>query len=174
MLGNFEFYKSHSRNQPTKFFIDFEKNSHLRINPVKKVILFTNARDEKRIKEWAAHHLLIGFNTIYIFDHKSQTPLKDVFKNFDKRVVVERCEMNAAPKLPLMKRASEIACLMKADWFIYLDADEFIILNIIIESIRCSNKKVKIILCPFYCMIYIIWKISNNTLHIIFIIINIS
>jgi len=129
MLGNFEFYKSHSRNQPTKFFIDFEKNAHLRINPVKKVILFTNARDEKRIKEWAAHHLLIGFNTIYIFDHKSQTPLKDVFKNFDKRVVVERCEMNAAPKLPLMKRASEIACLMKADWFIYLDADEFIILN---------------------------------------------
>jgi hypothetical protein len=28
-----------------------------------------------------------------------------------------------------MKRATEIACLMKADWFLYLDADEFLILN---------------------------------------------
>ena len=37
----------------------------------KKVALFTNARDEKHIKEWAAHHLLIGFEYIFIFDHKS-------------------------------------------------------------------------------------------------------
>ena len=47
----------------------------------KSVALFTNARDEKNIKEWAAHHLLIGFDKIII------------------------------------------------DWFIYLDADEFLILG---------------------------------------------
>jgi hypothetical protein len=129
MLGHLDFYKSQSQHNPTKFFIDFEKKPMLREIPVKNVMLFTNARDEKRIKEWAAHHLLIGFNTVYIFDHKSQTPLKDVFRNFDKRVIIERCEMDAAPKLPLMSRAAEIAAKMKADWFIYLDADEFIILN---------------------------------------------
>jgi hypothetical protein len=33
----------------------------------KKVALFTNARDESHIKEWAAHHLLIGFDYIIIF-----------------------------------------------------------------------------------------------------------
>ena len=32
----------------------------------KKVGLFCNARDEKNIKEWAAHHLLIGFDVIII------------------------------------------------------------------------------------------------------------
>lgn len=130
MNGNFDFYtKKINKRQKTKYFINFEKNPKLRTNPVKKVILFTNARDENNIKEWAAHHLLIGFNLIYIFDHKSQVPLKEVFKNFDKRVIVERCEMDTAPKLPLMSKAAEIACKMKADWFIYLDADEFIILN---------------------------------------------
>jgi len=100
-----------------------------RNNPVKNVILFTNARDETNIKEWAAHHLLIGFNLIYIFDHKSKTPLKTVFKNFDKRVVIERCELNKPPKLHLMNHAYKIATILKADWFIYLDADEFIVLN---------------------------------------------
>jgi hypothetical protein len=96
---------------------------------INKVILFTNARDEKNIKEWTAHHLLLGFDFIYIFDHKSQIPLKSVFANFDKRVVVERCEMANKVKLPLMNKAAQIAKQADADWMIYLDADEFIILN---------------------------------------------
>ncbi len=106
-----------------------ERAPHLRKMPVKKVMLFTNARDEKHIKEWAAHHLLIGFDHVYIFDHKSTIPLTREFTGFDARVVVERCELDVPPKFPLMKRAAEIAANMRADWFIYLDADEFIILN---------------------------------------------
>jgi hypothetical protein len=94
-----------------------------------KVMLFTNARDEKNIKEWAAHHLLLGFDLIYIFDHKSKIPLKTVFSNFDQRVQVERCEMSNKIKLNLMNRASKIAKILNVDWMIYLDADEFIILN---------------------------------------------
>jgi hypothetical protein len=94
-----------------------------------KVMLFTNARDEKNIKEWAAHHLLLGFDLIYIFDHKSKIPLKTVFSNFDQRVQVERCEMPNKIKLNLMNRASKIAKILNVDWMIYLDADEFIILN---------------------------------------------
>jgi hypothetical protein len=101
----------------------------LRAMPVKKVMLFTNARDEKHIKEWAAHHLLIGFDNVYIFDHKSTIPLTSEFAGFDTRVIVERCELDIPPKIPLMCRAAEIAAIMRADWFIYLDADEFIILN---------------------------------------------
>jgi hypothetical protein len=31
-------------------------------------ILFTNARDEKHIKEWIAHHLNLGFNQIQIYN----------------------------------------------------------------------------------------------------------
>jgi hypothetical protein len=100
--------------------------------PVKNVALFCNARDEKHIKEWAAHHLLVGFNRIIIFDHNSKVPLSTVFQNFDKRVAIIR--YNTPPsqnnvKIQLMNYALNIAKQMKVDWFIYLDADEFIILN---------------------------------------------
>jgi hypothetical protein len=96
----------------------------------KKVCLFTNARDEKHIREWAAHHLLIGFDKIIIFDHKSKTPLKKVFENFDKRVkIINVSYLNNGIKLILMDKAADIANYLKMDWMIYLDADEFIILN---------------------------------------------
>jgi hypothetical protein len=103
----------------------------------KKVGLFCNARDEKNIKEWAAHHLLIGFDSIIIFDHKSIKPLTDVFKNFDKRVKIIRTELNDGNiKIHLMNNAKTIAKNMNLDWFIYLDADEFLILNKLFKGVK--------------------------------------
>ena len=93
--------------------------------PVKNVALFCNARDEKHIREWAAHHLLIGFNRIIIFDHNSIVPLSTVFQNFDKRVAIIRYDTppsQANIKVHLMNNALHIAKQMKVDWFIYLDA----------------------------------------------------
>jgi hypothetical protein len=96
----------------------------------KQVGLFCNARDEKNIKEWAAHHLLIGFDRIIIFDHKSVVPLKEVFSNFDKRVQTMRVELKDGNiKQGLMNYASILAKNWNLDWFIYLDADEFLVLN---------------------------------------------
>jgi hypothetical protein len=96
----------------------------------KKICLFANVRDEKHIREWAAHHLLIGFDKIIIFDHKSIIPLKKVFKGFDKRVkIINVSHLGKSIKGPLMNKASEIAKMLEMDWMIYLDADEFIILN---------------------------------------------
>jgi hypothetical protein len=91
--------------------------------------LFTNARDEKNIKEWVAHHLLLGFNLIYIFDHKSKIPLSQELNIFKKGVIVERCELDGPIKLWLMMRAAKIATSAAADWMLYLDADEFLVLN---------------------------------------------
>jgi hypothetical protein len=125
MFNGLNFF-TQNKHQKTKYYINMEK---LRRMPVKKVMLFTNARDEKHIKEWATHHLLIGFDHVYIFDHKSTVPLSGEFAGFDKRVIIERCELDVPPKFPLMHRAAEIAAIMRADWFIYLDADEFIVLN---------------------------------------------
>jgi len=110
--------KKDPKNQPIKMY-----------GCTKKVMLFTNARNEKNIKEWASHHLLIGFDIIVIFDHKSDIPLKKVFFNFDKRVIVIPCNLESSVKIPLMKKACMMAKTLKMDWFIYLDADEFIILN---------------------------------------------
>jgi hypothetical protein len=95
-----------------------------------KVGLFCNARDEKNIKEWAAHHLLIGFDIIIIFDHKSHIPLSHIFSKFDKRVIIIKTNLpDGNIKTKLMNYASEIAKKLNLDWFIYLDADEFLILN---------------------------------------------
>ena len=93
--------------------------------PTKKVFLFTNARNEKHIKEWAFHHLLIGFDHVFIFDHQSLPPIVP----FDRNVTIIRCNMQNPVKMYLMNEALKIAKMYKADWFIYLDADEFIILN---------------------------------------------
>jgi hypothetical protein len=94
-----------------------------------KTILFTNARDEKNMKEWVTHHLLLRFDVIYIFDHKSIIPLKNEFHNFSKRVIIERVELDNPVKLPLMMRAVKIAKQLGVDWMLYLDADEFLVLN---------------------------------------------
>ena len=94
-----------------------------------KTILFTNVRDEKNMKEWCAHHLLLGFDYICIFDHNSQIPLQQEFKNFNKRVSIVRCEWPNPVKNPLMKQSVNIAKQLNIDWLLYLDADEFLVLN---------------------------------------------
>jgi len=102
-----------------------------------KVGLFCNARDEKNIKEWAAHHLLIGFDVIVIFDHKSKIQLKEIFSNFDKRVSIIRINLQDGNiKTYLMNYASNIAKRLKLDWFIYLDADEFLILSSYFKGVK--------------------------------------
>jgi len=91
-----------------------------------KVILFTNARDEKHIKEWVAHHLNLGFDFIHIFDHKSIEPILDIFKP-NSKIKVERLNIRGNIKILCMKKAIILA---KAyDWMMYLDADEFLVLN---------------------------------------------
>jgi len=103
----------------------------------KNVGVFCNARDEKNIREWAAHHLLIGFDSVVIFDHKSKEPLTEVFKNFDRRVKIIRTELpDGNIKLQLMNSARLIAKQMNLDWFIYLDADEFLIINNFFKGVK--------------------------------------
>jgi hypothetical protein len=111
--------------------------------PTKSVALFTNARDESHIKEWAAHHLLIGFDYVVIFDHKSTMPLSQVFHNFDKRVITIPYNGENPVKLKLMNKAIVIARKLNVDWFIYLDADEFIILNSKFNGIKSLLNKYK-------------------------------
>uniref|UniRef100_A0A6C0K399 Glycosyltransferase family 92 protein n=1 Tax=viral metagenome TaxID=1070528 RepID=A0A6C0K399_9ZZZZ len=115
-------------------FLTHKKNQLIPLNDprrklVGKTILFTNARDEKNIKEWVAHHLILGFDLIYIFDHKSIIPISRDITNFKKGVIVERCEMDGPIKMHLMLKASKIATSAGADWMLYLDADEFLVLN---------------------------------------------
>ena len=95
------------------------------------VYLFTNARDEPKIAEWIAHHLLLGFDKIHVFDHKSVTPISNTIRSLinDKRVSITRVEMDGSIKLDLMTRAVQISQKHNVNWMLYLDADEFLLLN---------------------------------------------
>uniref|UniRef100_A0A6C0LKP8 Glycosyltransferase 2-like domain-containing protein n=1 Tax=viral metagenome TaxID=1070528 RepID=A0A6C0LKP8_9ZZZZ len=103
-----------------------------------RICLFTNVRDEKHIREWIVHHLLIGFTQIVIFDHKSKVPVKEQIKNMNLNnvKVVNAGKINKNVKIRLMNLARTIAVKNNVDWMIYLDGDEFVILNTPYNNIR--------------------------------------
>jgi hypothetical protein len=94
-------------------------------------ILFTNARNEPNIAEWIAHHLILGFDKIVIFDHESDVPIYNQLygNNFDKKVHIMRIKGKGDIKHVYAKLAIKIARIFKADWMLYLDADEFLYLK---------------------------------------------
>jgi hypothetical protein len=96
----------------------------------KNKVLFTNARDELDLKEWIKYHLLLGFDCIYIFDHLSVNPLEDELYNFDSRVITIRInEKKSRIKFKCIELARKISLSIKAEWMLYLDSDEFLVLN---------------------------------------------
>jgi predicted glycosyltransferase involved in capsule biosynthesis len=94
-----------------------------------KVLLYTNARNERNIGEWAVHHLLLGFDGIFIYDHQSDVPITDYLKPFPPKVKIMRITGEGNIKTKLMKSAVSHAKSLQADWMLYLDCDEFLVLN---------------------------------------------
>lgn len=101
-----------------------------RRNDTNLVYLFTNARDEPNIAEWVAHHINLGFDKIYVFDHLSIEPISSKIKtNFDGKLTLLRTKGQGNIKLNLMKDAVNISKKNNVSWMLYLDADEFLCLN---------------------------------------------
>ena len=96
----------------------------------KKTILFTNARDEPHLKEWCKFHLLLGFDCIYIFDHLSEPSISHQLFDFDPRICIFRINLSSSKvKLKCINYAIEFSKAINPDWMLYLDADEFLVLN---------------------------------------------
>lgn len=92
------------------------------------VYLFTNARDEPNIAEWIAHHLLLGFDKIIIFDHLSLEPIQSKLgTNFNNKVDIIRVQGSGNIKFKLMKDAVKISNNKNVSWMLYLDSDEFLL-----------------------------------------------
>jgi hypothetical protein len=101
-----------------------------RRNDSNLVYIFTNARDESNIAEWIAHHILLGFDKVIVFDHLSKIPINQkITTNFDNKLSIKRVDGNGNIKLNLMKRAVNIAKKNNVSWMLYLDADEFLLLK---------------------------------------------
>jgi len=102
----------------------------VRRNDNSSTILFTNARDQPNIAEWVAHHLLLGFNKIVIFDHLSKIPIStSIGSNFNGRLTIIPIQGSGNIKIKLMNDALDIATREGCSWMLYLDADEYINLN---------------------------------------------
>ena len=93
-------------------------------------ILFTNARDEPNISEWVAHHLLLGFDKVIVFDHLSSIPISSsIPTNFNQKLKIIRVEGTGNIKGKFIQKALDIASNENYSWMLYLDADEFLNLN---------------------------------------------
>lgn len=104
-----------------------------RKNDANNIVLFTNARDEPKLAEWVAHHLLLGFDRIIIFDHLSQIPIKEQLHQyaslFSSKVTIIPVNGGGNVKNVLGNRAIHMARRINASWMLYLDADEFLCIN---------------------------------------------
>ena len=131
-----------------------------RKNDERFIILFTNARDEPNIAEWIAHHLLLGFDKIVIFDHLSVEPIQNKLgTNFDNKVQVIRKTGSGNIKEKFGKEAIQIAKDFKASWMLYLDADEFLVIN------KYSNVKQLLSQFRFADALAINWLIFGSSNH---------
>jgi hypothetical protein len=133
-----------------------------------KMFLFTNARDEPSILEWAFHHLLLGFSHVFIYDHLSVTPITSVMADYlkthpenkelvdqiaiirigiDATLTNQNQTQNKNIKIPLMNSALEYSVAENADWLLYLDTDEFLTIN---DATFKEANPVKQLLSLFY------------------------
>jgi hypothetical protein len=129
-----------------------------------KIVLFMNARDEKNLKEWVDHHILLGFDEIHIYDHKSIVHLAGQFDDFNKngmKVYVTRFEKDGGIKVHLMEEAVKKAKLINAEWMLYLDADEFFVIN----SDNISNVKDLMKTYKDYHQVSFSWLMFGSNAH---------
>jgi hypothetical protein len=93
-------------------------------------MLCTNVRDEPSLPEWVQHHLNLGFSPIVILDHESREPVTtQLFPRFARDAVVVRSVTGGGnQKLRWMQQAVTWARALHAQWMLYLDADEFVVL----------------------------------------------
>lgn len=104
-------------------------------------VLSTNARDEPNISEFVVHHLMLGFDHVFVVDHKSKTPIQhevdklpDIFKS---NITVVRHDTDDGRKSDwINKYVVPFALKNCSKYFVHLDADEYIKLRADIANIQ--------------------------------------
>ncbi|MDO5484514.1 MAG: glycosyltransferase family 2 protein, partial [Desulfovibrionaceae bacterium] len=85
------------------------------------------ARDETpHLREWALHHLAVGFEHIIIYDNGSREPVRDTLACLGRLVTVLDFPEQRAPQL-----SAYYHCLRTyrslSRWLAFIDIDEFIL-----------------------------------------------
>lgn len=89
------------------------------------------AKDETPyLKEWVEYHLSIGVQYFVIYDNNSIIPIRETLVEYIKKggVAVIDCPITSRPQLRAYNHCLFHMC-ERTKWIIYIDVDEFIILN---------------------------------------------
>ncbi len=89
------------------------------------------AKDETPyLKEWVEHHVNIGVQYFVIYDNNSIIPIKETLAEYIRKRLVNviDCPIASRPQLRAYNHCLFHMC-EKTQWIIYIDVDEFIILN---------------------------------------------
>ena len=89
------------------------------------------AKDETTyLKEWVEYHLNIGVQYFVIYDNNSIIPIRETLAQYIRQGVVDviDCPIASRPQLKAYNHCLFHMC-EKTQWIIYIDVDEFIILN---------------------------------------------
>ena len=92
-----------------------------------KVAIIAIAKNENQyVNEWIDYHLHIGFDNIIICDNDDELILKDVVT--DERVIIEDYTKVVGVQ-QLAYRQTFVKYRTEYDWFLFIDIDEFLILE---------------------------------------------
>jgi hypothetical protein len=104
-------------------------------------VLSTNARDEVAISEFVLYHLLIGFDFVFVIDHRSVVPIREKLmaelpSEFAQRVLVVRQDTDDGGKMDWINRhVIPFVRRTCSRYFMHLDADEYLRLRADIPSV---------------------------------------
>lgn len=96
-----------------------------------KYVISTNARDEPAIAEFVLYHLLVGFDFVFVIDHRSAIPIADELEKrlpveFLRKTRVVRQDTDGGGKMAwISEHVVPFVRSSCSGYYIHLDADEF-------------------------------------------------
>lgn len=103
-------------------------------------LLAANTKDERNVREWVEHHLLLGFDHILLWNDNSSIFVPERLLSSSSiakgRVTVRHTHLN---KLQYMQRSLHFAKQHHFTYLLYLDLDEYLVLHSNLTSNLTSN-----------------------------------
>src|SRR5436189_5694342 len=97
----------------------------------------TMVRDEPDLREWAAYHVCVGFEHLYVYDNGSKLPVSLVLGDFVAKGLVTLFKVAGSRQQcdTVYVHAISLARL-NTRWMAFIDGDEFILPHEV-NDVRC-------------------------------------
>lgn len=117
-----------------------------RLNNSKVALCAIFKNEAQYIFEWIAHHRLIGVTEFYIADNISTDGCSELLGSLHDDGHIKRIswptQPGVKPQLPAYQKLAELAKNDGVDWALFIDADEFVVLDDAHEDIQAAILKI--------------------------------